>query len=102
MNLHVSEATLNDAKTIADFNSRMAVETEGRPLDRELIDPGVESVLADSNKGRYWVAEMDGNVVGQIMIQLVGNPTADIVGLETRQAFTLCGHANLLVPTSRR
>jgi len=68
MNLHVREATPNDAKTIADFNSRMALETEGRPLDRELIDPGVESVLADSNKGRYRVAEMDGNVVDQIMV----------------------------------
>ena len=68
MNPHVREATPNDAKTIADFNSRMALETEGRPLDPELIDPGVESVLADSNKGRYWVAEVDGDVVGQIMV----------------------------------
>ncbi len=68
MNLHVREALPDDAKTIADFNSRMALETEGRPLDPELIDPGVGSVLTDSNKGRYWLAEVDGEVVGQFMV----------------------------------
>ena len=68
MNLHVREALSSDARTIADFNSRMAVETEGRPLDPALIDPGVAAILADSNKGRYWVAEVDGKVVGQIMV----------------------------------
>lgn len=68
MGLLVRDALSDDAKTIADFNSRMAVETEGRPLDPALIDPGVASVLADSDKGRYWVAELDGIVVGQIMV----------------------------------
>ena len=67
MQLHVREVLPDDAKTIADFNSRMAAETEGRPLDPGLIDPGVESVLADSDKGRYRVAEVEGEVVGQIM-----------------------------------
>ncbi len=68
MKLHVREASPGDAKTIADFNSRMAVETDGRPLDSALIDPGVESVLADASMGRYWVAETDSVVVGQIMV----------------------------------
>ncbi len=68
MNLHVREALPDDAKTIADFNSQMARETEGRPLDPALIDPGVAAILADSNRGRYWVAEVDGKVVGQIMV----------------------------------
>ncbi len=67
MNLHIRDASTDDAKSIADFNSRMALETEGRKLDPELIGPGAAAILADSNKGRYWVAEVDGNVVGQIM-----------------------------------
>ena len=53
---------------IAEFNSRMAEETEGRPLDPDLIGPGVAALLADRGKGRYWVAESDGDVVGQIMV----------------------------------
>ena len=68
MNLHIRDASIDDAESIADFNSRMALETEGRELDSELIGPGVAAILADSNKGRYWVAEADGNVVGQIMV----------------------------------
>lgn len=40
MNLHVHDALSDDASTIAEFNSRMAVETKGRLLDPELIDAG--------------------------------------------------------------
>jgi ribosomal protein S18 acetylase RimI-like enzyme len=68
MNPLVREAAPTDARTIADFNSRMAMETEGRPLEPELINPGVAAVLTDSNKARYWVAELDGKVIGQIMV----------------------------------
>ena len=68
MNLHVREASPDDAKTIADFNSRMALETEGRPLDPAVIGPGVQSALADAGKGRYCVAEVDVEVVGHIMV----------------------------------
>ena len=68
MNIAIREASIEDAKTIADFDSRMAKEIEGRPLASALIDPAVESVLDDSKKGRYRVAEADGKVVDQIMV----------------------------------
>jgi len=68
MTLHVRDASPDDAQTMSDFNSRMASETEDRLLDPELIDSGVAAILANSSKGRYWVAEADGNVVGQIMV----------------------------------
>jgi ribosomal protein S18 acetylase RimI-like enzyme len=66
--IQVRDARLSDADVIAGFNVRMAMETESRPLEAELINPGVASVLADSSKGRYWVAERDGQVVGQLMV----------------------------------
>jgi GNAT superfamily N-acetyltransferase len=66
--MHVRDACLSDAKTIAAFNVRMALETEGRELDADLIDPGVAAVLADATKGRYWVAETDGQVIAQLMV----------------------------------
>jgi len=68
MDLHIREASPDDASTIAEFNSRLASETEGRPLDPELINPGVAAVVADSGKGRYWVADVDGSVVGQLLV----------------------------------
>jgi len=68
MSLTIREATPEDASTIAAFNSAMAVETEGRALEPHLIGPGVAAILSDATKGRYWVAIIDGEIVGQIMV----------------------------------
>ena len=57
-----------DAATIAAFNQRLAEETENRTLAGELIGPGVATLLGDPDRGRYFVAEIDGAVVGQLMI----------------------------------
>lgn len=64
----IRDATPADAATIVAFNSAMALETEGRPLDPALINPGVAALLADESKGRYWVAEDGGRIVGQLMV----------------------------------
>ncbi len=67
-NLSIREATPADAEIIADFNSRIALETEGMHLPPKVVKPGVRALLADRSKGRYWVAETDSRVVGQIMV----------------------------------
>lgn len=68
MDVTIREARTADADVIAAHNMAMARETEGRPLAPGLIGPGVAAVLDDDTKGRYWVAEADGNLVGQIMV----------------------------------
>lgn len=68
MKVSIRPATPADAATIAGFNAAMARETEGLELDFERLLRGVEAVLADSSKGRYWVAELDGRLVGQMLI----------------------------------
>ena len=68
MHLTIRDAAVQDADVIAGFNSAMAIETEGRELDPGLINPGVAAVLGDPGKGRYWVAEADGGIVGQLMV----------------------------------
>ena len=68
MSLNIRDANSDDQNCIADFNSRIAVETEGRELDQAIVGPGVERLLADNSMGRYWVAEQDGRIVGQIMV----------------------------------
>lgn len=68
MTVTVRAATSADLSALVRGNARMAEETEGRTLDSELLRDGVARVLEDPAKGRYWVAEMDGRVVGQLMI----------------------------------
>jgi GNAT superfamily N-acetyltransferase len=67
-NIRIRDARPPDAAVIARFNVKMAMETECRPLDPGLVNPGVAAVLADASKGRYWVAELDGEVIGQLLV----------------------------------
>jgi ribosomal protein S18 acetylase RimI-like enzyme len=64
----VRRATSADAVCLIDFNARMALETENLTLDRATLEAGVRAILEDSAKGFYFVAEIDGRVVGQLMI----------------------------------
>lgn len=64
----IRDAGIEDAATIAAFNTAIAAETEDHVLDPELIAGGVVAILADNSKGRYWVAEIGGDIVGQIMV----------------------------------
>ena len=57
-----------DAATIADFNARMAWETEHKLLDADILSRGVSRVFEDPAKGFYLVADLAGDVVGQLMI----------------------------------
>ena len=68
MNYEIRDATPADAEIIASYNSQMALETEGRPLDGGIIGPGVANLLNDPDKGRYWVATANDELIGQIMV----------------------------------
>ncbi len=46
----------------------MALETEARKLSPQRVLHGVRALLADAAKGRYFVAECDGEVIGQTLI----------------------------------
>jgi len=59
---------LPDVPVIAEFNRRLAWETERLKLNPEVLRPGVTAVLSDSTKGTYYVAEANDAVVGQLMI----------------------------------
>jgi len=68
MSIAIRDASLSDAPTITRFNALMALETENLTLDESRLLNGVRAVLQDPAKGFYCVAEMDGAVVGQLMI----------------------------------
>jgi ribosomal protein S18 acetylase RimI-like enzyme len=65
--LEVRHARPGDAATIVDFQLRMARETEGLEFDRDTVTRGVEAVFADPAKGRYWMAERGGRMVGCLL-----------------------------------
>ena len=68
MPIEIRDAVPDDGATIADYNARMAEETEDKRLDPQVIGPGVAAVLEDATKGRYWVAIIDGEIAGQLMV----------------------------------
>jgi GNAT superfamily N-acetyltransferase len=64
----IRPAQLSDTEFIARSNERMALETEHKVLPPATIRAGVARVLADPQLGRYFVAEVDGQPVGCLMI----------------------------------
>jgi len=68
MDIRIRPACLADSAVIAEFNRRLASETEGLTLERDCVAAGVAALLRDPAKGLYYVAEAGGVVVGQLMI----------------------------------
>jgi len=68
MTIRVRRATIADAKTIVDFNFAIAKETERLDLDRKRLLRGVKALLKDASKGYYILGEIEGQIVGQLMI----------------------------------
>ena len=68
MSVTIRSARPSDAPVIVEFNVRLARETEEKQLDPAILASGVAAVLADASRGRYFVAERDDEVVGQLMI----------------------------------
>jgi ribosomal protein S18 acetylase RimI-like enzyme len=64
----VRPATSGDADVLAEYNIRMARETEGLALTPATVREGVSAALADRAKGIYFVAEIGDLVVGQLLV----------------------------------
>ena len=64
----VRRAGTADLNTIVAFNRAMAYETENKILDPQTAICGVRNALEDPSRAVYFVAEVDGQVVGQTMI----------------------------------
>ena len=66
--VRVRRAVPEDLESIVRFNAAMALETEGKVLDAEKLQEGVAAVFQCQGLGFYCVAEVAGQVVGQLMI----------------------------------
>jgi len=68
LEVKVRRACVGDAAIITQFNIDHALEIEDMALDAEKVSQGVNAVFLDASKGCYFVAEIDGEVVGSLLI----------------------------------
>jgi len=63
----IRESKIEDFESIVSFQFNMAKETEGLELNNDLLCKGVEAIYRDASKGVYYVAEIDGQIVGSLL-----------------------------------
>src|SRR5437867_31922 len=68
MEIITREAAVTDAGPIIEFQQAMAGETESIELDAPTVTRGVHAVFDDPSRGRYFVAEAEGNVIASLLI----------------------------------
>lgn len=65
--IRIKEANKSDIPLIIDFQIDMARETEKLELNRETLSKGVEAIFDANYKGKYYIAEYDGQTAGMLM-----------------------------------
>ncbi len=65
--IKIRTATAEDLEQIIDFQMEMAMETENLQLNRDTLHKGISAIFDDAYKGRYYLAEMNGQVAGMLM-----------------------------------
>ena len=66
--IKVRQAGPHDLGRLVQFNASMAQETEGQALDPARLKLGVAAVLQRQDLGFYLLAELEGQVVGQLLV----------------------------------
>lgn len=66
--LAIRTARPDEAGLLAGFAAAMAWETEHKRLDAAIVGRGVAAVFEQPSRGRYYVAERGGAVVGTLLV----------------------------------
>ena len=64
----IRRATIEDARSLSEFNQKMAFETEAINLIPEVIDAGVKAMISSPQMGFYLVAEEDNEIQASLMV----------------------------------
>ncbi len=64
----IKQASLADEEKIIAFQLAMADETEGLKLNPVILKTGINAVLTDVTKGIYYVAEINNNIAGSMLV----------------------------------
>src|SRR6476620_9866973 len=60
----VRKSTTADVDVLADFQQRLAKESENFELDLKTVKMGIEAMFEDPSHGTYFIAEVDGVIAG--------------------------------------
>ena len=66
--IKVRDAKRSDINCIVEFQINMAEETENLILHEDVLLPGVQAVFEDHHKGRYFIAEYEGDIAGSLLV----------------------------------
>ena len=66
--INVKKGKRSDAEYIANFQVKMAKETEQIDLDRDIVRKGVNAIFNSPAKGIYFVAESGGEIIASLLI----------------------------------
>jgi len=65
--IEIRRAKLNDSEHIVELQLKMAQETEGLELNRDVVSKGVCGVFQEPARGIYWVAEEKGEILAVLL-----------------------------------
>jgi len=65
--IKIRKAKSSDSERIVELQLRMAKETEGMDLNRDVVSKGVSGVFQESSRGTYWVVAEKGEVLGVLL-----------------------------------
>jgi len=69
MTVEIKKANKSDIDLLISFQYSLAEETENLVLDKSILKEGIVNLLEDDGKGMYWIAEIEGEKIGCVMIQ---------------------------------
>jgi GNAT superfamily N-acetyltransferase len=64
----VRAAAVPDLEALVAGNIALADESEHVRLDADTLRQGIRALLESRAPGRYWVAEIDGRIAGQLLV----------------------------------
>ncbi len=91
--IEIRKGKLSDSENIVELQLRMAQETEGLQLDRNVVSKGVRGVFEEPARGTYWIAEEKGKVLGVLL--------AISEWSDWRNATVLWIHSLYVIPEAR-
>jgi GNAT superfamily N-acetyltransferase len=65
--IKISRAKSSDSERIVELQLKMAQETEGLELNKNVVTKGVHAVFQNPAYGTYWVVEEKGEVIGVLL-----------------------------------
>ena len=64
----IARGKVDDIESIVQFQAKMAMESEGTTLDQVKVTKGVTAAMNDESKGIYWIAKVNGEAIGSLMV----------------------------------